>query len=174
MLAILIVIASLSSILQKLNYDVIDYTRGYGIIWLVTLYIIGAYIRLYVKKEHPKYLYLLLYIMFSLLIYVSRLIIGIFNENSRLMTLYYEYNFITVALSSVCLFMFFKAIKIQSLKLKSAILHIAPFTFAIYLIHEHPLIRNILYSKILHTEKFLNSPFFVLAMLLSCMGIYSI
>ena len=49
-------------------------------------------------------------------------------------------------------FLYFKSIKIKNETINKIILKIAPLTFAVYIIHEQPTLRNILYKDILHTE----------------------
>lgn len=173
LIIILLAISWSSSLLYYLKFDVIDNTQGYGIIWFITLYVIAGYIRLYGKEKNKKYLYLLLYVIISAFIYLSRIVMTkVFPDGKIQYNMFYAYNSVPVTLSSICLFMFFKQVKLHKEFMKKIVLKIAPLTFAVYLIHEHPLIRKILYTKILHTDLFLYSKKFMISIFLSCIGIF--
>lgn len=175
LLSVLIGISWSSSILSYFKFDVLDTTGGYGILWFVTLYCIAGYLRLYGKEEYGKYKYLLAYIMISVFVYISRIVLLKIAPIKELeCNMFYAYNSITITLSSICLFMFFKKVKIKNEWIKKGILKVAPLTFAVYIIHEHPLVRKNLYKNILHTDLFLQSKKFGMYIFLSCIGIFVI
>lgn len=82
---------------------------------------------------------------------------------------FFYYNFIPVELSAILLFICFKNTKINSPKINE----IAASVFGIYLISADPFISNILYSRILHCADYYYSPFFLLHMIISLVGIFS-
>lgn len=174
LLIILLIITCLSSILSGF-YTTIDESNGYGILWFVALYCIAGYIRLYGKEKYNKLSCLLKYIFISLIIYFSRIILWKICEKGILSSstscdIFYRYNSITVALSSIYLFLFFKNINIKILK--NIVLKVAPLTLAVYIIHETPLVRNILYTNILHTNLVNNIKKFILALPIACFAIF--
>lgn len=171
---ILVAISNISSFLISFGFPVIDDSNGYGILWFVTLYLIGAYIRLYYKPNKRK-TYMVKYVFISILILISKFIFikliknGILERDINIGALY-KYNSITVLLSSVCLFLFFKDLKIKNKKIENAILKISPLIFTTYIIHENPLIRGILYNEILHTQNIYYLKKFLIVMLIYCIS----
>ena len=136
--------------------------NGYSLDNFILLYSIGAYIR---KYDAPyKINYLSAYFLCSLSIFLISVFIHTIDENSR--TSFY-YNFIPVELSAICLFMFFKNIKIRSPKINN----VAASVFGIYLISADPFVTDILYSKILRCIDYYYSSFFLLHMVISLIGI---
>ncbi len=174
LLIILLTITSLSSIFNGFKLETIDKSNGYGILWFVTLYCIGAYIRLYGKEKYNISMCLVKYIIISLLIYCSRILLwrlsekGIFSNDINY-DMFYTYNSITVAISSIYLFLFFKNIKVRLFE--KVVLKIAPLTLGVYIIHETPIIRNILYTDILHTNCIHSIKWFVVSLPVSCFAI---
>lgn len=179
LLIILVSISCLSSVLINFKFTVIDESNGYGILWFITLYCIAAYIRLYKNKEYNAFSCLIKYITISIFIYLSRIALwqlcerGIFSNNINY-DAFYAYNSVTVALSSIYLFLFFKNINIKFKFLEKSILKIAPLTLAVYIIHETPLVRNILYKNMLHTNLVHTVKDFLWALPLSCITIFVI
>lgn len=121
-------------LLGKSNYDFIN--RGYSSLWLLILYIIGAYIGIYyINKKifSNRIYYFLIYIFFSLVTYFSIfssiLKIGVPNH------LFMEYHSPTIMVQSLALIFFFSNIKITHKYLQKLILFLNPLNFNISLIH---------------------------------------
>ena len=174
----MVIISCTSSLLVSFGFSVIDYSNGYGILWFVTLYCIGAYIRLY-GEFNKKVSYFIKYIILSILIFISKIAFlkliekGILELGINTGALY-KYNSITVLLSSVYLFLFFKNLNIKEEILEKIILKISPLVFAVYIIHENPLIRGILYKEILHTQNIYYLKGFLILMLIYCVTMFII
>lgn len=116
---------------------------GYGIASVVMWYIFGAYLKLYSHEvKINKYWYLLGYISFSAIIFlsivVSNLVIG------RPIGFFYGYNNILVLGAAVSLFLFFERLDFTNVMINQ----VAGLTLGVYLIHEHALIRQILYKMV--------------------------
>ena len=154
----------------------IDKTYGFGIIWFTYLYLVAAYIRIFdINIFKNNWLYLILYIVSTLMTYFSRYII---TDISRYMsifksqeTMFYGYNTITVFLAGVSLFIFFKNIKIPQ-KFDKLILLIAGTTFGIYLIHDNQFFRKILYNNLLNINCQMNSDNKELLMIISVISVF--
>ena len=154
----------------------IDKTYGFGIIWFTYLYLVAAYIRIFdINIFKNNWLYLILYIVSTLMTYFSRYII---TDISRYMsifksqeTMFYGYNKITVFLAGVSLFIFFKNIKIPQ-KFDKLILLIAGTTFGIYLIHDNQFFRKILYNNLLNINCQMNSDNKELLMIISVISVF--
>lgn len=178
LLIILFIMFSVFSILP--SEMSLDKTGGYGIIWFVCLYLIAAYIRLYINDEFLKKhrnKFIVMYLLTGLITTIGILLIknivtkfGIKDISFKLLA----YNVPNVLIASICLFLYFKTIKIKNKYLNKLILQIAPLTFAVYVIHEQPILRKILYTDILHTEICYNNPYGILIVLSSIIVIFSI
>ena len=142
---------------ERFNFD---RTAGYGIIWFVVLYFVGAYIKLFVKDTYKNRINLYIFIGISIFSYISFLVIKYICSIIQITDLssnLYNYNFITVFLAAVFLFLYFKNLKINGKKFKNLIAKIAPLTFAVYIIHEQVVLRKILYSDILKLNTICNN-----------------
>ena len=137
---------------------------GYSLYNFVFLYSVGAYIRKYDVLYKINFLYA--YFLCSLSIFLVSAFVTI---TCKKCISFFYYNFIPVELSAIFLFIYFKNTKISSPKINE----IATSVFGIYLISSDPFIRNILYSKILHCADYYYSPFFLLHMVVSLVGIFS-
>lgn len=114
--------------------------EGYSGIWLMILYLIGAYIKVSPRIKRLKNTWLLiLYLLCSLISvgaeYVSIKFIG--GEERWL-----SYLSPMVTVSSICLFILLTRINIKNDKIKKILIVISPLSFAVYLIDTHPIIFN--------------------------------
>ncbi len=120
---------------------------GYNLDWYITLYLIAAYIRKYnVRVFGNAPLSFLVYIVSSLFnfaifsaFYWINFHTGRFNYYA---TVPYHYNFIFVLTGALGLFSFFRNIKVPRNKFTNFLCALAPFSFGIYLLHEHLEIRD--------------------------------
>ena len=133
--------------------------------WFLAVYMTGGYIRLYVdltqlrKKSTAVYFISSIIITLSwvVIIALSKLIPGI----SHVSDYYYRYNCIFVMVSSVALFCLFINIKIRNKPMKSVIKIVSPLTLGVYLIHDNPNIRAIIWGKIFIKDTLLSSPLYI-------------
>lgn len=137
--------------------------NGYSIYNFIFLYSLGAYIRKYNISYEINFLYA--YFFCSLFTFLIAVFIYVINKNN--ISSFY-YNFIPVELSAIFLFMFFKKIELRSVVINK----VSASVFGIYLISDDPFIREILYSKILHCADYYYSPFFLLHIAVSLIGIF--
>ena len=119
---------------------------GNGVLWLICLYLIAAYIRKYgipffssLKKS------LLCYVGGALCIFASLLAMRVvyfkldaFGES---LSFGYHYNHIFCLFASVALFYAVKHWNLKDGAVSRMIGRIAPYTFGMYLLHEHILVR---------------------------------
>lgn len=148
-LATLIIVLLL--LFSRLWHDLLPFSepiedRGMGIGWFVTIFFVAAYLRLYYKKKINKYIYLVIYLTASILVFISIYVIScIAIKTGKLgvfSTIAYNYNSILVAVASIALFLFFREIKIKDGIISKFICKIAGLTFGVYLIHEHTFLRG--------------------------------
>ncbi|MDF2865671.1 MAG: hypothetical protein K0R72_483 [Clostridia bacterium] len=158
---------------------ILDSTTGYGIIWFICLYFIGAYIRLHHNKDDKKNIYnLLIYFVITVMVIFSRLIITYifqrYNFNIIDELRFYQYNSISIFISSLFLFIYFKNLNITNNIFKGFILKIAPLTLGVYLIHDHVQMRVAMYNNILHTTNYLSGNKFLVVAVISVIFIFSV
>lgn len=119
---------------------------GYGVLWFVCLYLIAAYIRLYgisffssVKKALLCYVAGVLAIFLSML--VMRAIYFRIDAFGDKLNFAYNYNHIFCLFASVSLFYACKLWNIREGIFSRMAGKLAPYTFGVYLLHEHLLVR---------------------------------
>ncbi len=138
---------------------------GMGIIWFVCLFVIAAYIRLYVPITGKKCRGILVYILASVAVFGTLYIIyGIFvltGKQPLPTNLFYYYNSPLVTLASVAAFLVFLNLKIKDGFFSKAILKVSGLTFGIYLIHEHELLRD-LWTTFWKVDQYSQTPLFPL------------
>lgn len=119
---------------------------GYDFGWFLFLFLIAAYIRLYglpglEKKRNAA----VLYGSMCLGIFLLTAVTGSLGEALPPLAYYMDmpdtYNHILCLLASVGLFMLFKTMKPREGRSAELIRRLAPYTFGVYLLHEHILIR---------------------------------
>lgn len=174
LIIILLIIFSILTILP--SEMLLDKTGGMGIIWFVCLYIIAAYIRLHMNEIKNKK-YLLLYFLLAILLTVIILSIqyickkiGIEDKSGKFL----QYNNIIIAFESIFLFLYFKGLEIKKEKIIRLVKKIAPLTFAVYIIHEQPTFRTVLYTKILHVDMCYHNPYGIVIVFGSTILIFTV
>lgn len=119
---------------------------GNSFIWFLCLYLIAAYIRLYgIPLLEKKGKALTTYLLSSAGILVALAFAGFLNRRTG----HYEYaleiplhyNFVFILTGSLGLFYCFKTWKVKENALVRYLVRIAPYTFGVYLLHEHLLLR---------------------------------
>ncbi|MBN8210234.1 acyltransferase [Bacillus sp. NTK071] len=130
--------------------------NGYGLFHFIFLYILASYIRFhgFIIKDYNKFQWLIIFVAMALINMISNYIVS--GSIGRL----YSYNSPLVVLTSYSLFMAFK-----NIHLKASVVNVASsYVFGIYLIHEHPMIRDILWGKLGIVEQILyrSSKLFIL------------
>lgn len=141
----LFVMCGLGFFTYILNNDVLRINRGYSPIWLASLYIVGAYIKLYDFnfKHKSKLFYFLIYLLSSLVALLARIVILKFS----ILNMYFsdkvllEYMSFPIVINSIVLFLLFLKIKFNDY-LKKILSFFSGLSFSVYLIHEHSLMRT--------------------------------
>lgn len=122
--------------------DAFKINGGYSPIWLMILYLVGAYIRKYdLKQKITALKSLLLYFAAIILTIISKVVIHFATKailgQARFENHFISYISITIVLSSVFLFLFCLNFKIGNI-LAKLITFFAPATLGVFLIHAHP------------------------------------
>lgn len=124
--------------------DAFLFNDGYSTIWLIILYLLGAYIKKYdLKRKVPALNSILVFFAMILLTFLSKLIIHFATKkifgDVKLDNTFISYTSITIVLASIFMFLFCLNIKISHVS-KRAIKFFSPTTLGVYLIHVHPLV----------------------------------
>lgn len=165
--------------------EVMKVSNGFGLVWFVTLYFTGAYLRKYSSAGIPRLASLPAYIIACSVLPVSLFVIrkiskymmdmgGILPIDLKITdTFLYEYNSFFVYLGSIFLFLFFLRVRVPK-RMGKVIHFFAPLSFGVYLIHDNYLIRPLLWEK-LAIWQYVGNPFIlVVIMILTTTGIYVI
>ena len=178
---ILIIFFILMSVINNItpmnqNFEAVG---GHSILWFMFLYGVGSYIRKYKNKNEgkDKYKYLLYFFICIILGFIVKMI---FELTSGLNVLIQLFNYRVTAFNSVfgflgalSLFMFFKNIKIEGENIGKCILFISKNVFAVYLIHEHELNRNVIWTTNLNIDVAGMQDYYVLHYLLCTFIIFT-
>ncbi len=137
---------------------VLSLTGGYSVLWFIMLFCVGAYIRKYpinVKRVYPAIAYLVTVVIHMVFRYYL-------NDTSKLVEkLVYcstEYTEPLTLFAAICLFLTFKGIKSNGSVFHRFICYIGSCTFGVYLFHEAPKFRDVLYVKVFDTSRFWGHP----------------
>jgi len=124
-------------------------TSGRDFPWMIVLYLTGSYIRRFGLSLGKKQSF----IGFVICVMITGLVrtpLGILSQRligrDVLAGLFFRYNSVTVFLGAVLLF---NALRQQDrIKIKRPVLKLAPLSFAVYLIHDNPNVREILWKAL--------------------------
>ena len=144
---------------------VLSLAVGYSVLWFIMLFCIGAYLRKYPIRVNRIYL---------ILAYLSTVAVHtVFryhaNDTSKLVyKLIYcstEYTEPLTLFAAICLFLIFCGIKSNGSPIHRFICYIGGCTFGVYLFHEAPKFRDVLYSNIFKTSDHWGRPYAALAVI---------
>lgn len=120
---------------------------GYDFGWFICVYLTAAYIRLYgipiLSKRKNAWI---TYVLCSMLIFGIVCTAFYLNTRTGILAYYFtvpfHYNYILCFIGAIALFYAFSKIKIPRGKTADIICRLSPYTFGVYLFHEHIDIRN--------------------------------
>lgn len=119
---------------------------GYDYGWFLCLFLIAAYLRLYgcrwlEEKRHGLWLY----VGMCICLFAVSAVAALLGDNVKALSYYaempYTYNHLLCLFGSIGLFTVFRKMKIREGRASRLIRRIAPYTFGVYLLHEHILVR---------------------------------
>ena len=125
-----------------------DQSEGFSIIAFVTLYVIGAYLRQ--KKCIPRKYCIIILLGSSSAILMSKVVLQAITEYKNLhfgTGLLYHNNSVFVLINAIALFYLFNGINISKLTFQKAIQWCTPSVFSVYLLHENPLVRKLIWNS---------------------------
>ena len=134
----------------------VDDMQGYSIIWFVTVYIVGGYIRKYGISIVSNKWRIPIALLAATAYLLYSLVVQVISEKTNITTHIPYYNSIFALIASVALFNFFYSVNIKG-RVGQIIICVSKSVFAIYLISDNPLVRGILYSKVLKIDNHINN-----------------
>lgn len=120
---------------------------GYDFGWFLCVYLTAAYIRLYgIHMLAKKRAAWITYVLCSMLIFGMVCVSFYLNTKMGILgyffTVPFHYNFVLCLIGAIALFYAFGNLKIPKGKCADIICRLSPYTFGVYLFHEHIDIRN--------------------------------
>lgn len=144
LLALLLVFFSLEKTILPMNLATDRY--GYDFGWFLCLFVAAGYIRLYgiswlEKQSHAVGSYALSCLLIWLLSLFFSAIGYEMETFARYADMLYTYNHLLCLAGAVSLFYVFKNMRVREGRFAKIVRKLAPYTFGVYLLHEHILVR---------------------------------
>lgn len=140
------------------------------------LYTIAAYFRRYPIKN--KYHWFIGYGLCCLWVFAWEIFVEYFSVKflgyKLGIHMFSANSSVCVVLASVFLFLGFMQIDIKNIVISKLISVISPLTFGVYLIHDQPAIRNIIWEQIFKPYQYVDKPYLVAAVLLIAIIVFVI
>lgn len=119
---------------------------GYGVEWMICVYLLGAYIRIYgIPFYDSKFKSMIGYVLGVLLMAAALFALSTFENGPAVLykwrTESYQYNHIFNLFASVSLFYFFLHLTIEQGRFAQIIGRVSPYVLGVYLLHEHMEVR---------------------------------
>lgn len=143
-LALILCFFSLGKTIVPVKFVTDQY--GYSFGWFLCLFVVAGYIRRYgiawlEKKSHAVWGYVLSCLFIFGLSLFSHVLAGRIDAFSYYENMPYTYNHLLCLTGAVSLFYVFKNCKIREGEMADMICLLASYTFGVYLLHEHVLVR---------------------------------
>lgn len=143
-----------------------------NITWFFTLYLIAAYFRLYFRCDKKIYFSIACVssLIFTYLATFGFMFLGTkFSWLASRAMYFYNQDKLNVLVIAASVFLLFKSIDVKQCKI---INKIASATFGVYLIHENPLIREVLWQHIFQKAAYINSIYIIIYSIYVCVITY--
>ncbi|MBQ7688200.1 MAG: acyltransferase family protein [Clostridia bacterium] len=149
--------------------DLFKSEGGYSVIWLIVLYLIGAYIAKYQAFAHiKKAIAFLGYFLCITIVWCSRILIvqffpsfsGVQNNEDWLVS----YTSLPILLSAIFLLLIFRNLRLPAF-LNKVIAVVSPLAFSVYIIHLHHLVSSVFLKDKFSDYALLSPPLMVLAVI---------
>ncbi len=144
LIAITIVFSLWKSIFPNNGLLETGYQQGYGIVWMICIYLFGAILKLY-PVQMKTWMLGVFYFLCITCTFVGNCICRsqhILDDGNKM----FDYNQIFILYASVALFMLFIKIDIENMKIRKIISCITPHTLAVYLITEQFKFKTIVWK----------------------------
>lgn len=153
------------------NIDPFKLHSGYSMVWLVVLYLFGAYLKKFnLKEKFTRVRLLKFYFGIVLFTWLSKIGIEIFTFNFigklKYSNTFVKYTSPTIVLAAIFLVLFFSCIDVKNVRWIKIVDVFSSASLGVYLIHEHPLVRAFLVKNSMVTFTKYSSLKLVLAIFL--------
>ncbi len=170
---LIIILVTIESIIKTFLASEID---GSELIWFITLYLIGTYIKKYYKKQtYSIKIDFLGFFSTYIIIMISAIVLDKLCAKITLFEgrqLFFAQMTSTIALAnSIFMFLLFKNINIGKNKIINTI---ASTVLGIYIIHENNFMRDIIWKNIFKGGEYQNSPWLIINAIIAIMSVFII
>ncbi len=145
----------------------IDRQDGYSLYNFIFLYLLGAHFRVHnykIKLNRVIFVFISLILVSSITHYLLAFPLrdyDIFYFRNR----FYDYNFITVFLCSLSIFLIFININFSNKYIRK----LRPFVLSAYLIHSHPNVGAFLFENFLNNKNYPNCEYILIRVIVFCL-----
>ena len=152
--------------------DPFDLKLGYSVLWILVLFVIGTFLRKYWDTFKIAKPVLLWTFAGCILVTCLGMFASVLNPSFNGMVLV-EYTSPTIVIAAIAVVLLFASMQVPALVRKVSD-YCVPFTFSIYLLHEHPLVRQYIIQDRFVSVLSLPAAFQVLAVVAITFGIWLI
>ncbi|MCQ2142562.1 MAG: acyltransferase [Bacteroidales bacterium] len=171
---LLVVLAILNLGLFKFPYGEI-YGGGQTLMWFIFLYLVGAYIKIYNPFKDFKH-FGKCYLAFGILLACGYMSIQVllFFRNGNAFDYGNSFNNSFTFVTSLMLFLWAVNHEVKSEVAGNIISKIAPYALGVYLVTEHPLLRNWIWNDVVRLKPHINDPMLFPILVGACMALFAI
>jgi len=168
----------ITSVLPSIFFsaDWVRISKGYHIMWFITLFFVASYIRKYDTFKKNPIIYFLAYAVSSLFGLLIKLVIKhcykLADAEDNSDSFFMHYHMFFVFLAAVFLFLAFKNITINGTVINKIIRFFSSATIYVYIIHEAPSIRMYLWEEIVSPLSHLGIPDIIINYVVGIGGVY--
>lgn len=173
LLKILFVLLSICTTFGLKDYFSIN--MGYSCFWLVYMYLIGAYIKVY-NVRFRKNLVIFVYVLTVAILFAWSVVNQLFKNHISdvIYTRFLAYSSPLILLNAICTFLFFRDIDVRNAVISKLLEIISASALAVYIIHAHGLMLDNIVYRALSTSLELNPLLFLLFGFMWVIGIFVI
>ena len=158
------------------NSDIYLVNRGYAPWWMMVIYMVGAYIRKYdVFSGVKRFWFLIIFFIdvaaaSSMKLWLRQYFFEKYGS-FKYDTLLLKYTSLNICIAAAALFLFFRGLHFKPF-VNRIIAFLAPMVFSVYLIHDHPLVRDHIIKVKLKPLQSMGSAKMIGALAVAAVGIY--
>ena len=171
LLKILFVLLSICTTFGLKDYFSIN--MGYSCFWLVYMYLIGAYIKVY-NVRFRKNLVIFVYVLTVAILFAWSVVNQLFKNHISdvIYTRFLAYSSPLILLNAICIFLIFRDIDVRNAVIRKLLEIISASALAVYIIHAHGLMLDNIVYRVLSTRLELSPFLFVLFGFMWVIGIF--
>lgn len=162
----------------------LNFGGGSGVVWFSAVYLFGAYLKRFYRPDGKFGRHFLHFLAAALLIPASRFLIeillatplgnvGFLQDLMWGYSIFYEYNSVLVFAAAILLFTAFLNLQIRPGCLQRMIVAAAPLSFGVYLLHDNPNVRGILWET-LNPSRLAGAWYLVPGVLLLAVSVFAV